>query len=204
MRALAALLLGVLFLTMTAHAQVEWVQLDDPPKERAGDGEAPVDMVDLFYAANATHILFREDLVALPDVGNYTYTVYLDKPQGQEYEQDFRLVHSQSGSYIEQWNGTDWVYLEDLVVTVDAGNVSLIFEVSVDTLGGVGDSNIKVWFENYPGEDTFTDPDDRAPNGGGFVIHRRAIPNLPLIVVPAFLAALGGSVYLLRKRLLPA
>ncbi len=203
MRAWPVFLLALLLLAPAVQAQTEWVQLDDPPPVRQGDGPAPADAVDLYYATNATHFFFRQDLAAMPEVDNYTYVVYMDKPQGGDYEEDYRLVHSQSGSYMEQWNGTDWVYVQDIVVTVDSGNVSLIFEVPVDSIGGIGDSNVGVWFENYQGADSFTGQADRAPKGGRFTIQRRAIPNLPLIVLPAFAGGLVGGILLLRKKFFP-
>jgi hypothetical protein len=183
------------------QAQPTWLQLDDPPPEMEGDGPAPADLVDLYYATNATHLFLREDLAAMPDVDNYTYVVYMDKPVGGDYERDYRMVYSQSGAYLEQWNGTEWVYLEDIVLTVDSTNNSVIFEVPVDSIGGVGDSNVKVWFENYEGADSFENRVDRGPNGGGYLITRRSIPNIPLVVLPAFLASLGAVVFLLRRRL---
>ncbi len=204
MKVWPALLLALLVLMPMAQAQVDWLQLDDPPPEDAGDGAGPADMVDLFYATNTTHLFFREDLADMPDAGNYTYTVTMDKPQGGDYEEDYRLVYSLSGSYMEQWNGTDWVYLEDIVVTVDEGNVSLVYEVPVDSVGGVGDSNVGVWFENYQGADSFTEIEDKAPKGGKYTINRKAIPNLPLMVLPAFVGGLAGMIFLLRKKFLPS
>lgn len=203
MRAWPAFLVVLLLLAPTASAQTEWVQLDDPPSEGPDGGADPADIVDLFYSANATHVLFREDLVALPDVSNWTYVVYIDKPLGGDYKQDYRLIYAESGAYMEHWNGTDWVYQEDIVVTVDGANVSVVFEVLVDSIGGVGDTHVKVSFENYQGADSFNDPEEKAPDKGGYKIHRRSIPNLPLIVLPIFVAGLSGTIFLLRRRILP-
>ena len=83
-----------------------WIQLDDTRPEDAGDGPAPADMVDLYFSPTATHLFFREDLAAVPDVGNHTDTVYIDFPRGGGPVPDFRLVHSESGSYLEEWDGS--------------------------------------------------------------------------------------------------
>lgn len=185
-----------------AMAQPSWIQLDDPPPEDADPQvEDAADLVDLFFAANATHFFFREDLAALSDVGNFTYAVYIDNPIG-EFDEDYRLVHSQSGSYLEQWNGSAWVFVEDIAVTEDATNNSLIFEVPIASAGGTG-SNMQVGFENYEGADSFGTVADRAPNGGRYLIQKRSIPNLPWLVLPFFGAALTATLLLLRRRLLP-
>ncbi|MFQ5838657.1 MAG: hypothetical protein ACE5HJ_07725 [Thermoplasmata archaeon] len=202
MRAWPAFLLALLLFTAVAQAQENWVQLDDPPPENEDGAPDPADMVDLFYATNATHLFLREDLASMPEVDNYTYVVYMDKPVGGDYEQDYRLVYSESGAYMEQWNGTDWVYVEDITVTVDPTSNSLIFEVLAESIGGLGDSNVKVWFENYEGADSFENLVDRGPNGGGYLITRKAIPNIPLLVLPAFVGGLAGAIFLLHKRFL--
>lgn len=156
-------------------------------------------MVDLFYATNVTHLFFREDLASQVDVGNYTYTVYLDSPQGGTYNQDFRLVHSLSGSYLETWDGNTWNYQEEIAVLWDGGNGSLVFEVPVASIGGVGESNVKVWFENCVGADAFDAIEDRAPKNGEYNIRKKAIPNIPLLVLPAFAGGLAVTVVLLRR-----
>jgi hypothetical protein len=202
MRAWPVFLLALLFLLGAAQAQVGWVQLDDPPPELEGDGPAPADMVDLYYATNATHLFFREDLAAMPEVDNYTYVVLLDKPVGGSYSKDYRLVYAQSGSYLEQWNGTAWVYVEDIVVTLDSTNNSVIFEVPVDSIGGVGDSEVKLWFENYEGADSFANRADRSPNASSYLVTRRSIPNIPLIILPAFVVSVTAVILVLHRRML--
>ena len=181
-----------------------WIQLDDSRPEDAGDGPAPADMVDLYFSPTATHMFFREDLAALPDVGNYTYTVYIDFPRGGGPVPDFRLVHAESGSYLEEWDGTAWTFLEPINVTVDPTNTSLIFEVSYASLGGFDDDHVDVQFENYDGADSFQDPVDRAPNGNQrYRVHKKTIPNLPWPVLPVFAGGLIVSLLVLRRRFLP-
>ena len=112
-----------------------WIQSDNSRPEDAGDGPAPADLVDLYFSLTATHMVFREDLAALPDVGIYTYTVYVDFPRGGGPIPDFRLVHSESGSHTEQWDGTAWTFVEPINVTADPSNTSFIFEGSSASLG---------------------------------------------------------------------
>lgn len=202
MRSWPVFLLALVLLTAMAQAQTEWLQLDDPPPELEGDGPAPADIVDVYYATNATHLFFREDLAAMPQVDNYTYVIYMDKPVGGDYARDYRVVYSQSGSYLERWNGTDWVHVEDIVVTLDVANNSIIYEVPVDSIGGVGESNVKVWFETYEGADSFENMADRSPNASSYLVTRRSIPNIPLLVLPFFLSGIAATVLILRRRLL--
>ncbi|MFQ5918832.1 MAG: hypothetical protein ACE5I4_02145 [Thermoplasmata archaeon] len=181
-----------------------WIQLDDTRPEDPGDAPTPADMVDLYFSPTATHMYFREDLAALPDVGNYTYTIYIDFPRGGGPVPDFRLVHSASGSYLEQWDGSAWIFVEPINVTVEPTNTSLIFEVSYASLGGFGDDHLDVTFENYDGADSFQDPLDRAPNGNQpYRVHKRTIPNLPWVVLPLFAGGLIAAVLVLRRALLP-
>ncbi|MEE9593268.1 MAG: hypothetical protein V3W28_06790 [Thermoplasmata archaeon] len=201
MRAWPLVLLVLVLPLGLAQGQTAWIQLDDTRPEDAGDGPAPADMVDLWFSPNATHMLLREDLVALPDVGNFTYTVYIDFPRGGGRVPDFRLVYSLSGSYLEQWDGSAWIFVEPINVTVDPANRSLIFEVSYASLGGFQDSHMDVHFENYVGADSFQTPADRAPNGNQpYRVHKRTIPNLPGFVLPAFAGGLVATLFVLRRR----
>lgn len=191
----------LLLAPLAAAEEREWVQLDDPPPHDAHPAiPDPADMVDLFYAANATHAFFRMDLAAAPEVETHTYAVYLDKPTDNEYEEDYRLIYAASGAYLETWDGEAWVFAEDIGVMVDG--VSVIFEVTAEAIGGLGNDHVKVWFETYGGPDSFQDRLDKAPKGGKYVIHRTAIPNLPGIVLPLFAAAILGTagVLLWRRR----
>lgn len=202
MRVWPTLLAILVLLLGAAHAAAEtgWLQLDDPPPENA-DPQVPdpADMVDLHFGSSETHIFFRVDLAGAPDVGNYTYVVTLDIPTGGTYGQDYRLVYAQGGSYIELWDGTAWVYVQDMTVTLEEAS-HLIYEVPMVALGGVGDANAKVWFETYEGADSFNQVADRAPNGGGYLITRKTIPNLPWLVLPVFAAAVAGTVAFLWHR----
>jgi hypothetical protein len=180
-----------------------WIQLDDTRPEDAGDAPPPADMVDLYFSPTATEMFFREDLAALPDVGNYTYTLYIDFPRGGGPVPDFRLVHSASGSYLEQWDGSAWTFVEPINVTVEPTNMSLIFEISYASLGGFDDTHLDVHFENYDGADSFQTPVDRAPNGNQpYRVHKRTIPNLPWLVLPVFAAGLIAAVLVLRRKFL--
>lgn len=195
------LLVLVLPLGLAQGVPTAWIQLDDSRPEDAGDGPAPADMVDLYFSPTATHMFFREDLAALPDVGNYTYAVYIDFPRGGGPVSDFRLVYSQSGGYLEQWDGNAWTFLEPINVTLDSTNTSLIFEVSYASIGGFDDDHMDVHFENYVGADSFQTPTDRAPNGNQpYRVHKRTIPNLPGFVLPAFAGGLAATVFVLRRR----
>lgn len=195
-----AVLLVALLLATPVRGDVEWIQLDttipEGPDVQADD---PADLVDLWYSANATHVFFREDLVAVPEPDNYTYVVSLDKPAGGDYDQDYRLVYAQSGAYVEAWDGASWSYVEDLTASVSG--TSLVFEVPTDALGGWGEAETRIGFENHAGADAFDAPEDQAPTGGGgYLITRRTIPNLPGIVLPLFVAALGTALGLLVWR----
>ena len=206
MRAWAKLIPGLLVLLVAgqAWAQPIWVQLDDPPAEDAEPQvEDPVDLVDLYIASNATHLAFREDLVGMPDVGNHTYVIDIDNPRAGPIKPDYRLVHALSGSYLEKWDGTQWIYLEAVVVTVDGANNSLIFEVPLDSVGGLN-KDMEVWFENFAGADSFTELEDRAPNTGAYRIKKESIPNLPLLVLPSFVGGLIGTLLLVRRRFFPS
>ncbi len=202
MRIWPTLLPILVLLIGAAHAAAGtgWLQLDDPPPENA-DPQVPdpADMLDLHFGSNETHLFFRMDLVAAPDLASYTYAVTLDIPTGGAYGQDYRLVYAQGGSYIEAWDGTAWVYLQDMTVTLEDTS-HLIYEVPMVTFGGVGNVNAKAWFETYEGADSFSQVADRAPNGGGYLINHKTIPNLPWLVLPIFAAALAGAVALLWYR----
>ena len=194
----------VLPLGLAQGVPTAWIQLDDRGAEDAGDAPAPADMVDMYFSPTASHMYFREDLAALPDVGNYTYTVYLDFPRGGGPVPDFRFVHSESGSYMEQWDGTAWTFVEPINVTVDPTNTSLIFEASYASVGGFDDNHLDIHFENYDGADRFQDPADRAPNGNQqYRVHKNTIPNLPWLVLPIFVGGLIASVLVLRRKILP-
>ncbi|MFQ5553642.1 MAG: hypothetical protein ACE5EW_08030 [Thermoplasmata archaeon] len=200
------LLLAVLAILGSAQAQpTAWIQLDTNPPESAGDGPPPADMVDLYFGSNSTHAFFREDLVASPDVGNYTYVVYLDYPRAGAFDPDYRLVHAQSGSYLEQWDGSTWTFVEAILVTFDPTNTSLIFEVAFASIGGLLDKHMDVWFENYDGADSFQNRVDKAPNGNKpYRIHKKVIPNLPGFVLPAFAAGLVTTLFVIRRKFLPS
>ncbi|MFQ5908666.1 MAG: hypothetical protein ACE5JE_07575 [Thermoplasmata archaeon] len=199
-------LLLALFLAMgVVQAQpTGWLQLDTVMDERAGDAPASADMVDLFYGSNATHAFFRQDLNGTPFLFFFSYTVYLDYPQGQAYDPDYRLIHTIFGSLLQAWNGTDWVDVEPIVVTTDATNNSLVFEVPFASIGGLG-SDMDLWFQNYLFPPAFNITLDRAPDGSGtYTINREVIPNLPGFVLPAFGGALVAAVLVLRRKFLPS
>ncbi len=84
------------------------------------------------------------------------------------------------------------------MVTTDSQENSVVFEVSLDALGPPQDA--RVWFENYNGADSFEESEDRAPNAGGYVIEREAIPSVPLPVLPFFAGAVAAAVLILRRR----
>lgn len=201
MRIWPVLLLFWVLLAPGALAEVGWLQLDDPPDEDAGEASDAADMVDLFYATNTTHLFLREDLVASPEIDSYTYVVYITEGAGPA-GQDYRLVHALSGSYLELWDGNDWAYVEGITVAEDDLNHSLIFQVPADSIGGLGDSHVYVWFENYQGADSFQDMQDRAPDKKEYKINKKAIPNIPILALPAFVGGLLASVYMLRRKFL--
>ncbi len=194
----------VLPLGLVQGVPTAWIQLDTGRAEDAGDAPPPADMVDLYFSPTETHMYLREDLAALPDVGNYTYTVYIDFPRGGGPVPDFRLVHSESGSYLEQWDGSAWTFAESINVTFDPTNTSLIFEVSYASLGGFADTHMDAHFENYEGADSFQNLADKAPNGNQpYRVHKNTIPNLPWLVLPVFVGGLIASVLVLRRKILP-
>ncbi len=199
MRTWPVFLVVSILLIPGALAEPEWLQLDDPPDENAGDAPDPVDMVDLFYATNTTHLFLREDLVSSPEIDSYTYVVYITMGVGSA-EQDYRFVHALSGSYLELWDGTDWIFVEDITVAEDDFNHSLIFQVPVDSIGGLGDSHVTVRFENYQGADSFQRRQDRAPDKKDYKIRKKAIPNIPVLALPVFVGGLSAGVYLLRRK----
>lgn len=205
MRAWLIPFLVPLLLLPVAQAQpTGWIQLDNKIDEAAGDGPPRADMVDLFFGANTTHAFFRQNLADTPLVLAISYTVTLDYPRGGAFNPDYRLVHTVLGSYLHRWNGTNWIYVEDIVVTADAANDTVIFEVPFASIGGSLDAHMDVWFENYLGPPFLDIPVDRAPDGDRrYKIHKKVIPNLPGFVLLAFAGVLVATVLVLRRRYLP-
>ena len=203
MRAWPVLLLALLLPLGAAQAQPSgWIQLDTVVDEPAGDGPARADMVDLFYGSNATHAFFRQDLNDTPLLLFFSYTVYLDYPQGEAYNPDYRLIHTFSGSLLQAWNGTDWIDVEPIMVTTDTTNNTLVFEVPFASIGGLG-SDMDLWFQNYLFPPLLNITLDRAPDGNGvYTINREVIPNLPGLVLPVFAGGLLVTVLVLRRKFL--
>ena len=61
---------------------------------RSPSVEIPVDKVDLFFHNDGVYAYFNETLTHEPNPYAFTYTVYLDKPAGGSYPEDFRLVYT--------------------------------------------------------------------------------------------------------------
>lgn len=160
---------------------------------------AKADKLCIFFTNDGTHAYFKEMLAASPDPSSFTYTVYLDKPAGDTYPQDFRLVYSSGTAELQSWDGSSWNYVEDIVVTT-AGN-SLTFNVSLQSIANLAiEQDTNVWFAEYYGSNSFGQVVDRAPNTGSYFISSEVIPELPwptpLIFVPAVVAA----VFIIYKR----
>lgn len=202
MRAWWALLL-TLFLMLVPQpgaAEMAWLQFDDPPDELAGDvdpGLEAADLVDLFVSPTYTDLYLREDLNATPDPVNVTYVVFMDN-LGAGGWFDWRVVYDDAGAVLEERGGFSWSYVQDVNMTEDVQNRSLVFEVPIDVIGGIDDIRIAFW--NYDGSPYFWNLADAAPDSGAYTIPEETIPNLPGLVLPAFAGGLVASVLVLFRR----
>ena len=159
---------------------------------------ASADKIDLYFYNDGTYAYFKETLAADPDPSSFTYTVYLDKPAGEDYQQDFRLVYSDGIAELQSWDGSEWNYVSDITVTVDGRNI--VFIVSLSSISNpsiLQDTN--VWFVEYYGSNSYEFEVDRAPNTESYLIKYYEIPNLPGVTALVFIPAVLATVYLVYR-----
>jgi len=157
------------------------------------------DKLCIYFHNDGTYAYFNETLAAQPDPSSFTYTVYLDKPVGETYPQDFRLVYSSGTSELQSWDGSSWNKVEDITVTVNGNNI--VFKVS---LASIANPNIQedtnVWFVEYYGSNSYGHVVDRAPNTGSYFIPYNVIDEFPGHTSLIFIPAIVSAVYFIYKR----
>jgi len=181
-----------------------WVQLGTNINvkvtwDSAYSNYAEADKLCLYFYNDGAYAYFNETLAADPDPSSFTYTVYLDKPAGGTYPQDFRLVYSSGTAELQSWNGSNWNYVEEITVTVS--NNSIVFKVSLQSIANPNiQEDINLWFVDYYGSNSYEVEVDRAPNTGSYFISSEIIPNLPWPTPPIFISAVVATICILYFR----
>jgi len=163
--------------------------------------ESPIDMKTLYFSNDGTYAYFKEELVYAPSASDFTYTVYLDKPAGGTYSEDYRLVYSSGTAELQKWNGMSWQKTADITVEVGTSPPSITFKVKLSDIANPDVlQNTNVWFVNYQGANSYTTILDRAPNSGCYSISAEVIPEHWWGSLLVGLPALAAAVYLLSAR----
>ena len=160
---------------------------------------AAADKLGLYFHNDGTYAYFNETLLADPIPSTFTYTVYLDKPAGGRYPQDFRLAYSYDIAHLEKWDGSDWSHMENATVTVNGRSIA--FRVPLLSIANPGiQEDTKVLFVQYFGPNSYELVVDRAPDVGNYFISSNIIPNLPWPTPLIWITAVIATVYLMHSR----
>ena len=131
----SVLITGVLLVLLASPATLvyaySWVFLGSDP---IGETTPPGDITGMYFYNDGTYAYFNETLRGAPDVSQFTYAVYLDKPRGGTYPFDFRLVYSTAGSKLQKWTVSGWVDVETITVTSSTSPNSLTFKVKLSSI----------------------------------------------------------------------
>ena len=102
---------------------------------------------------------------------------------------------------LQKWDGSRWVYVEDITITEGTNPYSIVFNFS---LQGIANPDImqdtNAWFVEYYGYNQYEFEVDRAPNTGAYFIPSYVIPELPWPTPLIFIPAVTLTVYYLYKR----
>jgi len=124
-----------------------WVQLGP---DSTGETDPSGDINALYFYNDGVYAYFKETLVGASNTTAFTYTVYLDKPAGGVYSQDFKFVYSSATSELQQWNGAGWVYVESITVTTGTSPNSITFKVALSSIANPDiQQDTGVCFVNY-------------------------------------------------------
>jgi len=160
-----------------------------------------VDKTGCYFRNDGTYAYFKENLVAASDASSFTYTVYLDKPSGGTYSQDYRMVYSSGTAKLQKWNGASWQDQGSITVEIGTSPDSITFQVALADIANPDiQQDTNVWFEEYLGANSFTTLLDRAPDSGSYFISAQDIPELPWPTSLFFIAAVVVTVCFLHTR----
>ena len=195
---ITVVLLVLLVSPVTLVYAYSWIFLDSDP---TGEAAPPGDITDLYFYNDGTYAYFKEELVAAPDIASYTYTVYLDKPAGGTYPQDYRIVYSSGASKLQNYSGSWADTGAPVIVMVGTSPPSITFTVAFSDVANPDvqqDTGIR--FVNYQGANSFTTTLDAAPDYGNFVIYYEVIPELPWPTPLIFIPAVAATIFFIYKR----
>jgi len=101
---------------------------------------------------------------------------------------------------LQKWDGSKWVYVEDITITEGTNPYSIVFNFS---LQGIANPDImqdtNVWFVEYYGYNQYEFEVDRAPNTGAYFIPSYVIPELPWPAPLIFIPAVITTIYFIYK-----
>lgn len=145
------LIIGALLVLLVSPVSMvhaySWVDLGS---DGTGETNSSGDMTHIWFCNDGIYAYFKEDLAGAPNTAAFTYMVYLDKPAGGSYSQDFRLVYSSASSDLQKWNGASWVDVQGITVTIGTSPNSITFSVPLSSIANPDvqqDTNVK--FTNY-------------------------------------------------------
>jgi len=129
------LITGVLLVLLVSPATLvyaySWIFLGSDP---IGETTPPGDITGMYFYNDGYYAYFNETLRGAPNVSQFTYAVYLDKPRFGTFLFDFRLVYSTAGSKLQKWSWSGWVDVESIAVTTSTSPNSITFKVKLSSI----------------------------------------------------------------------